>query len=117
MPALLEEGGVDTSPDPNALHQFFPLHGTVPASRAVLQGVRKLPSATVRGVEPDGSHRDRCYWRPSYTRRPEHAGPDAADWCDAELDARRTAVRRRTVGDVPVGVLLSGGGLDSTTCP
>ena len=113
LPALLAGGGVDTSLDPDALHQFLSLHGTVAAPRTVLQGVRKLPPATVRVVEPDGSHRDRCYWQPSYTRRPEHASLDAADWCDAVLDALRTAVRRRIVGDVPVGVLLSGG-LDSS---
>ncbi len=36
-----------------------------------------------------------------------------AEWSDAILDALRTAVKRRMVADVPVGVLLSGG-LDSS---
>ncbi|MGW9450650.1 N-acetylglutaminylglutamine amidotransferase [Streptomyces sp. NPDC055632] len=113
LPALLAGGGVDTSLDPVALHQYLSWHATVAAPRTVLNGVRKLPPATVRVVEPDGTYRDRVYWQPSYTRRDEHAGMDAADWRDAVLDALRTAVRRRMVADVPVGVLLSGG-LDSS---
>jgi asparagine synthase (glutamine-hydrolysing) len=113
LPALLAAGGVDTSLDPAAVHQYLSWHATVAAPRTVLAGVRKLPPATVRVVEPDGTHRDHCYWQPSYTRRPEHAGMGAAEWRDAVLDALRTAVRRRMVADVPVGVLLSGG-LDSS---
>ncbi|CAL9660620.1 Asparagine synthetase [glutamine-hydrolyzing] 1 [Streptomyces sp. enrichment culture] len=113
LPALLAAGGVDTSLDPVALHQYLSWHATVAAPRTVLDGVRKLPPATVRVVEPDGSHHDHRYWQPAYTRRPEHAGLSADDWTDAVLDALRTAVRRRMVADVPVGVLLSGG-LDSS---
>ncbi|GAA2508155.1 N-acetylglutaminylglutamine amidotransferase [Streptomyces thermolineatus] len=113
LPALLAGGGVDTSLDPAALHQYLSLHATVAAPRTVLAGVRKLPPATVLTVEPDGSRHDHRYWQPSYTRRPEHEGMDAADWRDAVLESLRTAVRRRMVADVPVGVLLSGG-LDSS---
>ncbi|MEU4731455.1 N-acetylglutaminylglutamine amidotransferase [Streptomyces sp. NPDC023588] len=112
LPALLAGGGVDTSLDPVALHQYLSWHGTVPAPRTVLAGVRKLPQATVRVVERDGTYRDRCYWQPSYTRRPE-LGTDPQEWREALRQALRTAVRRRTVADVPVGVLLSGG-LDSS---
>ncbi|MFF5470788.1 N-acetylglutaminylglutamine amidotransferase [Streptomyces achromogenes] len=113
LPALLAAGGVDTSLDPAALHQYLSWHATVAAPRTVLAGVRKLPPATVRVVEPDGTYREHRYWQPSYTRRPEHAGMGAAEWRDAVLEALRTAVRRRMVADVPVGVLLSGG-LDSS---
>ncbi|MEU5183287.1 N-acetylglutaminylglutamine amidotransferase [Streptomyces longwoodensis] len=113
LPALLAAGDVDTGLDPVALHQYFSWHATVTAPRTVLRGVRKLPPATVRVVEPDGSHRDHRYWQPSYTRRPEHEGMGPDEWRDAVLEALRTAVRRRMVADVPVGVLLSGG-LDSS---
>ncbi|THA51456.1 N-acetylglutaminylglutamine amidotransferase [Streptomyces sp. A1136] len=112
LPALLAGGGVDTSFDPVALHQYLSWHGTVPAPRTVLAGVRKLPPATVRVVERDGTHHDHLYWQPSYTRRPE-LGSDPVRWREAVHEALRTAVRRRTVADVPVGVLLSGG-LDSS---
>jgi asparagine synthase (glutamine-hydrolysing) len=113
LPALLAAGDVDTSLDPVALHQYLSWHATVAAPHTVLKGVRKLPPATVRVIEPDGTHKDHCYWQPSYTRRAEYAGMSADEWRDAVLDALRTAVRRRMVSDVPVGVLLSGG-LDSS---
>ncbi|GKQ41462.1 N-acetylglutaminylglutamine amidotransferase [Streptomyces sp. A012304] len=113
LPALLAGGDVDTSLDPVAVHQYLSWHATVTAPRTVLAGVRKLPPATVRVVEPDGSHHEHRYWQPSYTRRPEYAGMGPSEWRDAVLEALRTAVRRRMVADVPVGVLLSGG-LDSS---
>lgn len=113
LPALLAAGDVDTSLDPVAVHQYLSWHATVAAPRTVLNGVHKLPPATVRVVEPDGTHRDHRYWQPSYTRRAEYAGMGADEWRDAVLDALRTAVRRRMVSDVEVGVLLSGG-LDSS---
>ncbi|MGW6864320.1 N-acetylglutaminylglutamine amidotransferase [Streptomyces sp. NPDC054901] len=112
LPALLAGGGVDTSIDPVALHQYMSWHGTVPAPRTVLAGVRKVPPATVRVIEPDGTQQDHCYWQPSYTRH-SALGADPALWREAVHEALRTAVRRRTVADVPVGVLLSGG-LDSS---
>ncbi|MEU8461998.1 N-acetylglutaminylglutamine amidotransferase [Streptomyces sp. NPDC029003] len=112
LPALLAGGGVDTSLDPVALHQYLSWHGTVPAPRTVLNGVRKIPPATVRVVEQDGTQHDHRYWQPAYTRH-SALGEDPELWREAVLDAVRTAVRRRTVADVSVGVLLSGG-LDSS---
>ncbi|MGK5740969.1 N-acetylglutaminylglutamine amidotransferase [Micromonospora sp. URMC 103] len=113
LPALLRAGDVDTSIDPVALHHYLSWHSIVPAPRTVLRGVRKLPPATLRIVEADGRSRDEVYWRPDYVREPADAGMDARDWQAAVGDALRTAVRRRLVSDVPVGVLLSGG-LDSS---
>lgn len=87
-----------------ALHQYLSWHGAVPAPRTVRTGVRKIAPATVRVVERDGTHRDHCYWQPSYTRN-SAPGEDPALWQEALHDALRTAVQRRTVADVPVGVL------------
>ncbi|NJP34404.1 N-acetylglutaminylglutamine amidotransferase [Micromonospora thermarum] len=113
LPALLRGGDVDTRIDPVALHHYLSWHSIVPAPRTVLRGVRKLPPATLRVVEADGRSRERVYWQPEYVRDPAHAGMDARDWRAAVGGALRTAVRRRLVADVPVGVLLSGG-LDSS---
>src|SRR5690606_15159554 len=109
LPALLAAGGVDTSIDTTALHHYMSFHAVVPAPRTILNGVRKLPPATLRILEPDGTHRDRVYWNPPFARSPADASMSAEDWRDAVLVALRRAVDRRMVADVPVGVLLSGG--------
>jgi len=113
LPALLAAGGIDTNIDPAALHHYMSFHAVVPAPMTILKGVRKLPPATIRVIEPNGKWHDETYWTlPAPCRDNEH-GLDEADWCDAVLATLRTAVERRRVADVPVGVLLSGG-LDSS---
>ncbi|HEX2411504.1 MAG TPA: N-acetylglutaminylglutamine amidotransferase [Solirubrobacteraceae bacterium] len=113
LPALVRAGGVDTGVDPVALHHYLSWHSIVPAPRTILRGVRKLAPATVMIVEPDGRRRERRWWDPPFTRDTERAGWAPEDWADAVGEALRTAVRRRMVADVPVGILLSGG-LDSS---
>jgi len=112
LPALLAAGDVDTTVDKVALHHYLSFHSVVPPPRTILTGVRKLPPATVRVIDPDGATTDTRYWDVAFTRG-THADMDAADWREALLDCLRQAVDRRTVADVPVGVLLSGG-LDSS---
>jgi len=109
LPALLAGGGVDTEVDRAALHSYLTFHSVVPAPRTVLRGVRKLPPATLRALEADGTVHDTVYWAPSYERLPERSGWSAEQWEEAVLDALRRSVERRMVSDVEVGVLLSGG--------
>ncbi|TWG63486.1 asparagine synthase (glutamine-hydrolysing) [Aminobacter sp. J44] len=109
LPALLQAGEVDTSIDRHALHHYMTFHAVVPPPRTIIKGVRKLPPATIRVIEPDGTREDSVYWAPPYQRDPQYAGLSSTDWRDMVLDALRTSVRRRMVADVPVGVLLSGG--------
>ena len=111
--ALLDAGDVDTEIDRHALHHYMSFHSVVPAPRTMYKGVRKLPPATVRVIQPDGTHADTVYWSPDFRRDPARAGWSAKDWQDALMDSLRTAVVRRMVADVPVGVLLSGG-IDSS---
>jgi asparagine synthase (glutamine-hydrolysing) len=111
--ALVAGGGVDTSIDRTALAQYMTFHSVVPAPRTILSGVRKLPPATVRTVEPDGTTQDREYWRPDFTRDESRQDWTSRDWEEALLEQLRVAVERRMVSDVPVGVLLSGG-IDSS---
>jgi asparagine synthase (glutamine-hydrolysing) len=113
LPALLAAGGTDTSIDRVALAHYMTFHSVVPAPRTILTGVKKLPPATVRTIEPDGSSKDWLYWSPDFSRDPADATVTAEDWQDALLDSLRVAVKRRMVSDVPVGVLLSGG-IDSS---
>ena len=113
MRALLRAGDVDTELDRHALHHYMTFHSVVPAPHTMYRGVRKLPPATVRVIRPDGSHTDTVYWSPSFERDPARAAWSDRDWQDALMGALRTAVTRRMVADVPVGVLLSGG-IDSS---
>jgi asparagine synthase (glutamine-hydrolysing) len=110
LPALLAGGGIDTDVDRVALHHYMSFHSVVPAPRTILQGVRKLPPATVRTIAPDGGTDDRTYWEPVFTRDGDRS---ATEWSEIALESLRTAVERRMVADVPVGVLLSGG-IDSS---
>ena len=112
--ALLDAGDVDTGIDHHALHHYISFHSVVPAPMTILRGVRKLPPATVRIVAADGSVTPtpstghRCLERDA-----DRVAWSVTEWQEALLDSLRTAVSRRMVADVPVGVLLSGG-IDSS---
>jgi asparagine synthase (glutamine-hydrolysing) len=113
LPAILAAGGVDRSIDPAGLHHYMSLHAVVPAPMTILKGVRKLGAATVMVIEPDGSRREIVYWKLKVGPRDEDRHMTEEDWKEAVLASLGTAVERRLVADVPVGVLLSGG-LDSS---
>ena len=92
-PALLAGGGIDTSIDPVALHHYLSWHGVVPPPHTILQGVRKLPPATLLVVEPDGRRTQERYWR---RRTSRVAGAGALGRARlAGRAARRAAHRRR----------------------
>jgi asparagine synthase (glutamine-hydrolysing) len=113
LPALLAAGGVDTSIDPVALHHYMTFHSIVPPPRTILNGVKKLPPATRAFLESDGSISQDRYWTPTFGMLPGDESRTDEDWINETLSVLRSAVRRRLVADVPVGVLLSGG-LDSS---
>src|SRR4051794_26729131 len=113
LPALLAAGGIDTSIDAAALHHYMSWHAVVPAPLTILNGVRKLPPATIMTIEPDGSRRQEVYWTLSVDARASDRRVTVQDWRERVLASLTTAVQRRMVADVPVGVLLSGG-LDSS---
>lgn len=109
LPALLRAGGVDTGIDPVGLAHYMTFHAVVPPPHTIIKGVRKLPAATIRVIEPDGGYKDSVYWKLAYERTSEDAERGAGEWKDMVGVALRKAVDRRMVADVPVGVLLSGG--------
>jgi asparagine synthase (glutamine-hydrolysing) len=109
LPALVAAGGVDTSVDRVALAHYMSFHAVVPPPRTMLAGVRKLPPATMRIVERDGSTSERRFWSPQFVRDTTESNFTFEDWRDAVLSELRRAVKYRMVADVPVGVLLSGG--------
>jgi len=109
LPALVAAGGIDTTLAPEALAFYMTWHAVVPAPWTILKGVRKLPPATLRVVEPDGRTKDHVFWELSFERTPEDIETPREIWRERVLEALETAVDRRMVADVPVGVLLSGG--------
>ncbi|WP_280993848.1 N-acetylglutaminylglutamine amidotransferase [Ochrobactrum sp. 19YEA23] len=109
LPALVKAGGVDTSIDSAALHNYMSFHAVVPPPRTIYEGVRKLPPATMRIYEANGSFKDRIYWQAPYRRLPGDSALSREEWQEQLLDMLRLAVKRRMISDVPVGVLLSGG--------
>ncbi len=113
LPALLAGGEVNTEIDPAALHHYCMFHAVVPAPHTLLQGIRKLAPGTMMVLEPTGARRHHQYWRLSFDSREDEKNLDERDWQDRLYTVLRTAVRRRLIADVPVGVLLSGG-LDSS---
>jgi len=113
LPAILTAGGVDTSIDPVALQYYLTFHSVVPPPHTIVNGIRKLPPATLAFIEPDGGMKTRTYWTADYGIDESRKNHTEADWIEETLEVMRRAVKRRLVADVPVGVLLSGG-LDSS---
>lgn len=109
LPALLEDPEVDRSIDRTALAYYMSFHAVVPPPHTLVQGVRKLPPATIRNIEANGSVKEKTYWSLSFDRSQEDVDRPFDEWGDRVLESLRLAVQRRMVSDVPVGVLLSGG--------
>lgn len=113
LSALIEHPEVPRERDPVALKKYF-AYGYIPAPRSLIAGVCKLPA----GCSLDFALRSdkfsvNRYWR--YEPAPDSAWlhrPDEA--VEALGQHLHTAVRRRLIADVPLGVFLSGG-IDSST--
>ncbi len=112
LPALTSVVDGSLSIDPEGLHHYMSFHSVVPAPLTILREIRKLPPATWRRIGASGSEIEHCFWQPDY-RRNGNGGASFSEWRESVLESLNTAVTRRMVADVPVGVLLSGG-LDSS---
>jgi asparagine synthase (glutamine-hydrolysing) len=114
LSALIRHPAVDRTIDPRSLQKFF-AHGYIPAPNALYRGARKLAGGCFLTLDLDDFRvREGRYWRFSIEAgedAPTHRVPELAEELRALLD---TAVARRLVSDVPLGVFLSGG-LDSST--
>jgi asparagine synthase (glutamine-hydrolysing) len=107
--AILADRTVRRDVDPAALHRYFTL-GFVPHPFSAFSELSKLAPASWMTVDETGDVRTGSYWLPRFEPK-LHDAPD-----ELALQLRTvlgTAVRRRLIGDVPIGILLSGG-LDSS---
>ncbi|SMD01695.1 asparagine synthase (glutamine-hydrolysing) [Desulfocicer vacuolatum DSM 3385] len=113
LPALLKTGRIKSDISTEALHYYMSLHAVVPAPHTIIEGIKKLPPATVMTVKKDGTMIQRAYWNLNFDRDAEEEKYNFNDWKRYLSFTLKNAVKRRLVADVPVGVLLSGG-LDSS---
>jgi asparagine synthase (glutamine-hydrolysing) len=100
--------GLRSSPevDPRAIHDLL-WDWCIPGPRSIFVGVEKLLPGHALTLRQDGSRHDLIYWQPDFCH-PEQ-GIDEEEWLERIDTALDTAVKRRLVADVPVGVMLSGG--------
>ena len=79
----------------------------IPGPGTIFAGVEKLSPGHAWSLGSDGAARRYRHWQPDFF----HAEKGVAEnvWLDRVEEALTTAVRRRFVADVPVGVMLSGG--------
>lgn len=109
LPALLCDPEVDRTIDTMALNHYLCWHAVVPPPLTLLKGVRKLPPGSSLVIDAEGQGDLHTWWQLKVEADPALARLPAEERESLVEQALRTAVRRRTVADVPVGVLLSGG--------
>lgn len=98
-----------TTPDPVAIDEYLTLQ-YVPSPRSIYREIEKLEAAHYLVFERDQPIRTRRYWHRRST--PELSGSEE----ELARELRRlleAAVKKRLVGDVPLGAFLSGG-IDSS---
>jgi asparagine synthase (glutamine-hydrolysing) len=105
----LRSAGFGGEIDPQAVLEYLEF-GYVTDSRAIYQGLNKLPAGTILEWS-GGVTRQRQYWKPAPIDEASRIGFEEAVEETERLLVE--SVRLRLVSDVPIGVLLSGG-IDST---
>jgi asparagine synthase (glutamine-hydrolysing) len=108
MKALLAVPDFHRTVNLQALHEYLALGYTI-APATILQGVLKLEPGHLMVVR-NGSVQTHQYWDLDYSKKTQATERELVD----EFSSRLTeSVRTHLVGEVPIGILLSGG-LDST---
>ena len=108
--ALLEHPAVEREVNEQALGPYL-AHLVTPGPETLFRGIYKLPPGSLGHCDGSGVS-IRRYWSATQPREWASASDEEAITRVREL--LDESVRARLMGDVPVGVLLSGG-LDSTT--
>jgi asparagine synthase (glutamine-hydrolysing) len=119
LKALLQHPAFDREVDRDALGLFVQL-GWVPGPFSIYRCIRKLPPGTILTLDAAGGAMEpviRTWWSAKAVAEASDRAPFAGSFDEAvnALDSvLGTAVRARTIADVPLGALLSGG-VDSST--
>jgi asparagine synthase (glutamine-hydrolysing) len=113
LTSLILHPEVPRSFDQESLKKLF-AYGFIPAPRALLENVRKLPAG--HWMKFDLGKRQieiQEYWRFEFDPFPKIPKDPEQEWGSELIRLLDTAVKRRLEADVPVGVFLSGG-IDSS---
>ncbi|WP_447983295.1 asparagine synthase (glutamine-hydrolyzing) [Nitrospira sp. Nam74] len=108
MKALLAVPDFHRELNLQALHEYLTLGYTI-APRTILHNVMKLEPGHLM-VVLNGSVRIQQYWDLDYSKKTKAIERDLVDEFSSQLT---NSIRTHLVGEVPIGILLSGG-LDST---
>lgn len=108
LKALMQDGALPRRVDLEALHHYL-TYQYVPAPWSILEGVKKLPPATILTFSA-GEAKLQRYWRLSYRSKTRLC---EADLIERVHDLIVEATRIRLVSERPVGAFLSGG-IDSS---
>jgi len=110
--ALLEDPEQQRSVNEEAFYHYLSFL-TAPAPHTLFDGIKKLPGGTWLRVSEDGQIREQRYWDVLDRTNPLIDIPEE-EIAEQILNQLRISVKLRKIGDVPVGVFLSGG-VDSST--
>jgi asparagine synthase (glutamine-hydrolysing) len=109
LKAILAHGAVPRDLDYEALHHYLSLL-VVPAPHSIFKAVKKIPAGCLLICDGHGPRVQR-YWE--YADYLDQRPADEVDTVAHIRALLEAAVRKRLIGEVPLGVFLSGG-LDSS---
>ena len=110
--ALLKDPDQKRAVSEEALYHYLSFL-TTPGPQTLFDGIHKLAPGTWLRVTTDGTVKEHKYWDVwDHTQPLTNVSEDEIS--ERVLEELRTSVQLRKVGDVPVGVFLSGG-IDSST--
>jgi asparagine synthase (glutamine-hydrolysing) len=100
--------GMESTPpiDPAAIENLL-WNLYIPGPGSIFQGVEKLLPGHAATFSSDGTRSDLVHWQPDFLHPDERL--DEEECLERVEAALTTAVQRRLVADVPLGVMLSGG--------
>ncbi|MAC45704.1 MAG: N-acetylglutaminylglutamine amidotransferase [Oceanospirillum sp.] len=107
--AILASGLVSPELDPAALNFYMSFHSVVPAPKTLLKEIKKVEPGTYQVWREGQKLQEIRWWQLSNKQLSSDKGMSTEDWKEALLRRLHRAVERRSIADVPVGVLLSGG--------
>ena len=100
--------GVPVALDEGRLGEYLAL-GYVPTPGTLFAGIRKLEPASSMAVDAGGVHAPVPYWDLRFPPRGQPLAVTLDAAAERVRDLFEAAVKKRLMGDVPLGVLLSGG--------